>query len=109
MGDRAKLAASVRENEHDLVELRQNQNMLRGSLATIRDVLQRAQRDLNNPNYREIDDRYRKQLIELKTNEMATADLDKYHKVRFEEGLLRGGGVGNERHRALDLQLWVLL
>ena len=54
---------------------------MRGSLQTIRDGVQRAQRDLASPNYRDIDARYRKQLIELKTTEMANSDLDKYHKV----------------------------
>lgn len=57
--------------------------MMRGSLQTIRDGVQRAQRDLASPNYRDIDARYRKQLIELKTTEMANSDLDKYHKVGF--------------------------
>ena len=57
---------------------------MRGSLQTIRDGVQRAQRDLASPNYRDIDSRYRKQLIELKTTEMANSDLDKYHKVGFD-------------------------
>lgn len=61
--------------------------MMRGSLATIRDSVHRAQRDLSSPNYRDIDARYRKQLIELKTTEMANSDLDKYHKA-LEKALL---------------------
>jgi hypothetical protein len=42
----------------------------------------RAQRELANPNFRDIDARFRKQLIELETTKMATTDLEKFHKVR---------------------------
>lgn len=69
---------SLQERKH---EVKGRQDMMRGSLQTIRDGVQRAQRDLASPNYRDIDSRYRKQQIELKTTEMANSDLDKYHKV----------------------------
>ena len=68
-------------------EVRGQQDMMRGSLATIREGVHRAQRDLASPNYRDIDGRYRKQLIELKTTEMANSDLDKYHKVDLKSDL----------------------
>lgn len=41
-----------------------------------------AQRELAAPNFREIDSRFRRQLIELETTKMATTDLDKFHKAR---------------------------
>lgn len=44
--------------------------------------LQIVCRDLGVPHYRDIDAKYRTQLIQLKTTEMATSDLEKYHKVR---------------------------
>ena len=69
---------AVQDQKH---EVKGRQDMMRGSLQTIRDGVHRAQRDLASPNYRDIDARYRKQLIELKTTEMANSDLDKYHKV----------------------------
>ena len=43
--------------------------------------LNRAKRDLSDVIYRNIDQKYRKQLVELKTTELAVQDLDKYFKV----------------------------
>jgi DNA repair protein RAD50 len=59
------------------------QDQLRGSLGTIREQVRAAKKELQLPNYRDIDERYRKQLICLKTTEMAHSDVEKYHKVRF--------------------------
>ncbi len=41
-----------------------------------------VRRDLAAVQYRDIDAKFRTQLIQLKTTEMATSDLEKYHKVR---------------------------
>ena len=57
------------------------QNMARGSLGTVQEGMQRAQRDLGSVNYRDVDNRYSTQLLEVKTNEMGISDLEKYHKV----------------------------
>jgi DNA repair protein RAD50 len=57
--------------------------MARGSLGTVRDGIQRAKDNLSAKEFRDIDTHYRKQLIELKTTEMAASDLDKYHKARL--------------------------
>ena len=48
----------------------------------MRESIARAQRELANPNFRDIDARFRKQLIELETTKMATTDLEKFHKAR---------------------------
>ena len=37
--------------------------------------------DLSAKEYRNIDSKYRNQLLELKTAEMAASDLNEYHKV----------------------------
>ena len=62
-------------------ELRRRQNMLKGALQHIRDAVRNAERELSAHTYVGIDSKYRKQLIELRTTEMAGNDLDKYHKV----------------------------
>ncbi len=41
----------------------------------------RAQRELANPNFKDIDAKFREGLIELETTKMATTDLEKFHKV----------------------------
>lgn len=87
IGNHASMAAEhhgLQERKH---EVKGRQDMMRGSLQTIRDGVHRAQRDLASPNYRDIDSRYRKQQIELKTTEMANSDLDKYHKVSVDTQL----------------------
>ena len=57
------------------------QDMARGSLSTVRQGVQRAKADLSAKEYRNIDAKYRNQLLELKTAEMAASDLNEYHKV----------------------------
>lgn len=81
VGDYDTIVKEFKGVEGQRQDVVQQQNMMRGSLATIRDGVQRAQRDLASPNYREIDMKYRQQQIVLKTTEMANNDLDKYHKV----------------------------
>ena len=58
------------------------QDMARGSLSTVRQGIQRAKSDLSAKEYRNIDAKYRAQLLELKTAEMAASDLNEYHKVQ---------------------------
>ena len=55
--------------------------MKRGSLQTVTENAQRAAQGLQAPQYANIDDLYRRQLVELKTTEMVNSDLDKYHKA----------------------------
>ena len=81
VGVHASIVSAFNQGMKQKEEVQRQQDMMRGSLATIREGVHRAQRDLASPNYRDIDARYRKQLIELKTTEMANSDLDKYHKV----------------------------
>lgn len=47
--------------------------------------------ELDVAQYADVEERYRLQLVELKTTEMANSDLEKYHKVL--KGGTAGGGV----------------
>ena len=58
--------------------------MAQGSLGTVLEGLNRAKQDLGDVAYRNIDQKYRKQLVELKTTELAVQDLDKYFKVHHQ-------------------------
>ena len=69
------------------------QNMKRGSLNTVQEQVQRAQRSLGAAHFADIDAKFRTQQIELHTTELATSDLDKYHKVRAST-LARSGCLG---------------
>ena len=57
------------------------QDMKQGGLETIRDSIRRATQSLSSAQYSDIDVKYRSQQIDLRTTEMATSDLEKYHKV----------------------------
>lgn len=94
MGDHESIVLAYKQATKQKEEVRGQQDMMRGSLATIREGVHRAQRDLASPNYRDIDGRYRKQLIELKTTEMANSDLDKYHKVGQNRDLRKSNQEG---------------
>ena len=65
-------------------ELRRRQNMLKGALQHIRDAVRNAEQELSAHTYVNVDSKYRKQLIELRTTEMAGNDLEKYHKVKLQ-------------------------
>ncbi|KAK9866483.1 hypothetical protein WJX84_001219 [Apatococcus fuscideae] len=73
--------------QSEMEELRRRQNMLKGALGHIRDAVRNAERELSAHTYVGIDSKYRKQLIELRTTEMAGNDLEKYHKA-LEKALL---------------------
>uniref|UniRef100_A0A1D2A4U2 DNA repair protein RAD50 n=1 Tax=Auxenochlorella protothecoides TaxID=3075 RepID=A0A1D2A4U2_AUXPR len=85
--DGESLEARGLQLQEELARLRSKQDQSVGSLRTIRDNVQSAQTDLDEPQFQGIDTRYRKQLIELKTTELANTDLEKYHKA-LEKALL---------------------
>ncbi|KAK9817777.1 hypothetical protein WJX72_002045 [[Myrmecia] bisecta] len=87
VGDQRIMDEQYTNLQRQAVEKRRRQDMLRGSLATIQETIKRAERDLSAAQYRDIDLRYRKQLIELRTTEMVNTDLEKYHKA-LEKALL---------------------
>ena len=70
--------------------------MAQGSLETVMEGLNRAKRDLSDVVYRNIDQKYRKQLVELKTTELAVQDLDKYFKVLPKFTLIHKGCISKE-------------
>ena len=66
------------------------QDMAKGSLGTVREGVKRAQKDLSANEYRGIDERHRKQQIEMRTIEKAANDLNEYHKVHRQSSIRRG-------------------
>ncbi|KAK9845615.1 hypothetical protein WJX84_004608 [Apatococcus fuscideae] len=87
IGDTEEITGSYQAVVSERDELRRRQNMLKGALQHIRDAVKNAERELSAHTYVGIDAKYRKQLIELRTTEMAGNDLDKYHKA-LEKALL---------------------
>eukprot|EP00879_Flechtneria_rotunda_P018584 GHRR01019500.1.p1 GENE.GHRR01019500.1~~GHRR01019500.1.p1 ORF type:complete len:279 (+),score=89.57 GHRR01019500.1:83-919(+) len=87
VGDRQALVQARQAAQERRQEAQRRQYKAQGSYAVVVDNAATARRSLNDPKYHQIHARYRKQLIELKTTEMAAADLDKYHKA-LERALL---------------------
>jgi hypothetical protein len=58
------------------------QDMARGSLETVAEAARRAQLELADAQYADIDGRWRALTIEVETTRMAANDLEKYHKAR---------------------------
>jgi len=56
--------------------------MARGSLETVAEAARRAQLELADAQYADIDGRWRALTIEVETTRMAANDLEKYHKAR---------------------------
>lgn len=87
VGDVAALQRMFADHRQQVVDARSRRDEMRGSLATVKEGVARAQRDLGAPQFRDIDAKYRTQNIQLTTTKMATSDLEKYHKA-LEKALL---------------------
>ena len=82
VGENEAFVTQLQVLDEARVEVRAQKDMLRGRLGATQANAQRARQDLTAQQYHNIDARYRKQQIELKTTEMAISDLEKYHKAR---------------------------
>eukprot|EP00882_Tetradesmus_deserticola_P030122 GHRQ01033797.1.p1 GENE.GHRQ01033797.1~~GHRQ01033797.1.p1 ORF type:complete len:728 (+),score=351.39 GHRQ01033797.1:103-2286(+) len=87
VGDRMALQAARAAAEEASRAAQRQRDTKQGSLGVVLEQVKASKRSLADPRYTQIHTRYRKQLIELKTTEMAAADLDKYHKA-LERALL---------------------
>lgn len=87
VGDRNALEAKSRELTARERELRSEADRAAGALATVEESSSLAARELAAPQYNDIDGKYRRQVIALRTTEMASGDLEKYHKA-LERALL---------------------
>lgn len=87
VGDVAAVDSRYREVKAAAQRVDGDRHRIDGSVVTYQESLSRSQRDLGQQVYRDIDGKYRRQLIELRTTEMANSDLEKYHKA-LEKALL---------------------
>jgi len=52
-----------------------------GTKSSLKEQIQQIVPLLNKPEYRDVDEQYRKLLVEAKTTEVAANDLEKYYKA----------------------------
>ncbi|KAI7835827.1 hypothetical protein COHA_010280 [Chlorella ohadii] len=87
VGNKAKIEKEYGELEGRLTQLRSERDQLQGRVDVIRDRVNQAREEGGQVQYQDIDARYRMQLVEQRTTEMANSDLEKYHKA-LEKALL---------------------
>eukprot|EP00850_Spirogloea_muscicola_P018610 SM000172S03083 [mRNA] locus=s172:238718:247159:+ [translate_table: standard] len=82
-----------------------DQNRSKGTLLAYEGNIAKDQSDLRAPQYKDIDRKYRTQLIQLKTTEMANRDLDKYYKA-LDRALMRFHTLKMEEINKIIKELW---
>lgn len=87
VGNKAQIEKEYGELEGRLTQLRSERDQLQGRVDVIRDRVNQAREEGGQVQYKDIDARYRMQLVEQRTTEMANSDLEKYHKA-LEKALL---------------------
>eukprot|EP00899_Mesostigma_viride_P026980 jgi/Mesvir1/7467/Mv19232-RA.2 len=80
-GDPRMLRNKCAELQREIEDLRSRQDKRRGLLSGLKLSVEKNEKELKQPQFKNIDDRHKHQLIELKTTEMAIKDLDKYYNA----------------------------
>jgi DNA repair protein RAD50 len=105
VGDRQALQAQYVEFERQEQAARSDRDRALGAVAAVKDNAGRCLTELRHPQYVDVDAKYRKQLIELRTTEMASGDLVKYHKA-LENALLAFHTTKMSDINAIIKELW---
>ncbi|XP_061369150.1 DNA repair protein RAD50 isoform X2 [Gastrolobium bilobum] len=89
------------ERERLLSEL----NRCHGTMSVYKSNISKNKIDLKQPQYKDIDNRYFDQLIQLKTTEMANKDLDRYYSA-LDKALMRFHTMKMEEINKIIRELW---
>ncbi|EFJ05785.1 ATP-binding cassette transporter, subfamily I, member 3, SmABCI3, partial [Selaginella moellendorffii] len=96
-----ELKKALKEKQHLMGE----ESRHKGTIAVHESNIARNKADLKQPQYKNIDKRYRAQLIQLKTMEMANKDLDKYYNA-LDRALMRFHTMKMEEINKIIKELW---
>ncbi|EFJ34849.1 ATP-binding cassette transporter, subfamily I, member 4, SmABCI4 [Selaginella moellendorffii] len=96
-----ELKKALKEKQHLMGE----ESHHKGTIAVHESNIARNKTDLKQPQYKNIDKRYRAQLIQLKTMEMANKDLDKYYNA-LDRALMRFHTMKMEEINKIIKELW---
>ncbi|KAG8658398.1 DNA repair protein RAD50 [Manihot esculenta] len=97
----AELVRHSQERERLLSEL----NKCRGTMSVYQSNISKNKVDLKQAQYKDIDQRYLDQLIQLKTTEMANKDLDRYYNA-VDKALMRFHTMKMEEINKIIRELW---
>jgi len=87
VGDRDSLESEIQTLQTKERQFRSEADRARGQLEVVQESAVLAMSELEAPQYDGIDAKHRRQQLEMRTTEMATNDLDKFHKA-LERALL---------------------
>ncbi|KAJ7547995.1 hypothetical protein O6H91_08G112800 [Diphasiastrum complanatum] len=97
----ADLKKVLADKQTALNELNRNQ----GTLAVYESNVAKNKLELKQPQFKDINKRYRAQLIQLKTTEMANKDLDKYYNA-LDRALMRFHTMKMEEINKIIKEIW---
>jgi DNA repair protein RAD50 len=81
LGDYASLRRESDKLKAKAQDFRNDQNVARGRTSTYKEHVDKCKRELKDASFKDIDERFRKATIELRTTEMANDDLNKYYNA----------------------------
>ncbi|GJP58937.1 hypothetical protein CLOP_g6708 [Closterium sp. NIES-67] len=105
VGRVGELEEEVRGVREEIDGLAAEQNHSRGKVAAHEASIRRSQAELKAPQFRDIENRHRKQLIQLKTSELANRDIDKYYNA-LDKALMRFHAMKMEEINKIIKELW---
>ncbi|CAI5958710.1 unnamed protein product [Closterium sp. NIES-64] len=105
VGRVGELEEEVRAVREEIDGLAAEQNHSRGKVAAHEASIRRAEIELRAPQFRDIVSRHKKQLIQLKTSEMANRDIDKYYNA-LDKALMRFHAMKMEEINKIIKELW---
>ena len=105
VGDRKAMLREIHELEGMERSLRSESDRASGALDTVKETVTIALSDLAKPEYDGIDAKHRSLLIEMRTTEMASNDVEKFHKA-LERALLAYHTTKMEEINKIVKELW---
>ncbi|CAM6096053.1 unnamed protein product [Calypogeia fissa] len=104
-GEKPKIEADMQRLVKSIQDLSSEQSRSQGTMTVYQTNVAKNKADLKQAQYKDIDNRYCGQLIQLKTTEMANKDLDKYYNA-LDKALMRFHSMKMEEINKIIKELW---
>lgn len=103
--DRHKLKQEYTKASKDESLLIDQRGSIRGELAQLKDQIKRYETELQS-DYADVDGKYGRLFIEVKTNELATSDLEKYSRV-LQTAIMKYHSLKMDDLNKIIKELWI--
>jgi len=101
-----RLKDQMKEFQEKLEETKMKKHRSEGSTQELQETAKRLERELKTDLYKEIDRRYRDDMIKLKTTELAANDLEKYTKA-IDVAIMKYHAMKMQEINKIIRELWV--